>query len=129
MVYKPVKGLKSGCNIYVTAGPVRKPFNQIIGWSARFKASPVYTKSKNGSIYRLTQSKVGPCMHWMACHLMCMVNCLSRVLIKATGRSCKTTWEEASQFFFMLILALLVSLAGETLPTPAWIAFNIQSVH
>ena len=39
----------------------------------------------------------------------------------------KQSGNEASQFFFMLILALLVSLTGETQPTPARIDFSIRS--
>ena len=38
----------------------------------------------------------------------------------------KQSVNEASQFIFMLVLALLVSLAGETQPTLSRIDFSIQ---
>ena len=40
----------------------------------------------------------------------------------------KQSGNEASQFFFMLVLALLVSFTGETQPTPAQTDFSILSV-
>ena len=65
-------------------------------------------------------------MHWTAWHFVCIVNCLSCVLIKATGKEReKQSVNKASQFFFLLVLALLVSLASETQPMPAWITFSV----
>ena len=49
-------------------------------------------------------------MHWTAYHLICMGNGLFVCPIKATGK--KQSGNEASQFFFKSVLALLVRLAG-----------------
>ena len=44
-------------------------------------------------------------------------------------RGCKThSGNKASQFFCMLVLSLLVSLASRTQLTPAWIAFSTKAI-
>ena len=82
-----------------------KPFNWNISWSAGFKTDLV-TRSQ----------KAGLCWCWMAYRFVHVVNSLSRVPIKATGKKLRI-WEQGySQFFFILVLALLVSLASEAQP-------------
>ena len=49
-------------------------------------------------------------MRWTAYHLVRMVNGLFVCPIEATGK--KQSVNEASQFFFKLVLALLVRLTG-----------------
>ena len=72
--------------------------------------------------------KAGPRMCWMAYYL-----------VGQQSFTCaeKSYWKEAAKYnlgmslvssFLMLVLALLVSLASETQPMPAWINFSIQSV-
>ena len=55
--------------------------------------------------------KAGLHMHWTAYHLVCVVNGLSGVPIKATRK--KESRNKVSQSFFMLALTFLVSLIGE----------------
>ena len=91
--------------------PVYKPFNRIVSWSARFKTGPVYVKLKSGSISRLAQSKSRPA-HALG-GLSPRVH--GQRPFRVLERSCKTTGGmilEASQFFFKLLLALLVSHTG-----------------
>ena len=69
-------------------------------------------------------------MRWTAYYL---VTCISSWSFMCADKSYWKESEtqsvnEASQLFFMLVLALLVSLASKMQPTAAWIAFSIQSV-
>ena len=98
-----------------------KPFNQIISWLAGFKTCPVYTKSKSRSISQHSRSKSGP-THALdsLAPRVCGQQSFTCAKKKPLESSCETQSDnEASQFFFMLVLALLVSLTIKWNPTSA----------
>ena len=98
--------------VHVTAG--FQTFDRFINcWSAGFKTSPVYAKSKSGSISWLARSKSGP-VHALDGLPPCVRGQQSfRVPNKSYWKeAAKQSGNDASQFFFKLVLALLVRLAG-----------------
>ena len=86
-------------------------FNRIISWLAGYKTGPVYMKSKSGSISQRTWSKSRPAhvLDGLAPRAHGQLSITCTVNFKLLERSCETqSGNEASQFFFMLVLALLV---------------------
>ena len=93
--------------------PVYSPFNWIVSWSAGFKTGPVYAKSKSRSITWLARSK-SRAAHALDGLPPCACGQRSfRVPNKSYWKeAAKQSGNDASQFFFKLVLALLVRLAG-----------------